>query len=55
MTDLDRAGRDADDIIKDMAATLRASGQHAPAPPMRLELRVQIVLSELRRGAGPEA
>ena len=56
MTDLDLGRRDAaDDIIRDMAATLRASGEHAPAPPMRFELRVQIALSEPRRPAGPEA
>ena len=54
MTDLDLGRRDADDIIRDMAATLRASGQHAPVPPMRFDLRAQIALSQPGRGAGPE-
>jgi hypothetical protein len=54
MTDLDLGRRHADDIIRDMAATLRASVEHAPAPPMRVELRAQIVQSELRRRVEPE-
>jgi hypothetical protein len=54
MTDLDLGQRDADDVIRDLKAYLRASGE-AAAPPMSPDLLADIVLSEIRRGGRSES